>query len=75
MLLEGDKETLEEPTPGQPRDEDSYEERFHRPEMESGEATLSRPRGPEPQDNKQRCQDKVTPQTVYEEQPDIHHSS
>lgn len=71
----GDKETLKEPTPGQPRDEDSYEERFHRPEMELGEATLSRPQGPEPQDNEQQRQNKVTPQTVYEEWPDVHRSS
>ena len=80
-LLEGEtRETLREATPGQPRDEDSYDERSHRQEIGS----LSRPPRPEPEDGGQRRSnkvderpDKVAPQTVNEdeERPDVRRSS
>lgn len=74
VLLEGEKRTLREAMPGQPKDEDSYEERFDRqamnsPGLQGGEQQHS---------NKvEERQDKVAPPTVNEdeERPDVRCSS
>ena len=70
--LEGEKDTLKEPTPGQPRDESGYGERSYPPAMESpneasGVENFVHGRNNGCSDKAEECQNKVTPQTVNEE--------
>ena len=78
--FEGEQETLEEPTPGQPS---KAKERFDRQAtgLPDGESS-SRPPRPEPRDDGGRRSNKVeehlnkvTPQTVNVERPDVRRSS
>ena len=79
--LEGEKETLKEPTPGQPSGEGGYGERSYPPAMESLDNSVGEPRegqffvhgrNSEPDtrrsDKVEERQDKVTPQAVNEEE-------